>query len=163
MAIEIRQASEGEWEVVRDLRLRALREDFEAYGSTFERESLRTEEEWRARLSDPARATFVADGDGRLAGTAVAAPWDEPDGPLGLFGMWVDPAFRGRGIGAQLVERVLAYARERGETLVQLEVAEPQAAARRLYARCGFIDTGERLKVRESDEHATGIVMSRRP
>jgi ribosomal protein S18 acetylase RimI-like enzyme len=163
MAIEIREASEDEWEAVRDLRLRALREDPEAYGSTFERESLRTEGEWRARLSDAARATFVADADGRLAGTAVAAPWEEVGGPLGLFGMWVDPACRGRGIGARLVHRVLAHARERGESLVQLEVAEPQAAARRLYERCGFVDTGERMKIRDSEERPTGIVMSRRP
>jgi ribosomal protein S18 acetylase RimI-like enzyme len=159
----VHEATEHEWEPVRDLRLRALREDPEAYGSTVERESTRTEAEWRARLSDPSRATFVADADGRPVGMAVAAPWEEAGGPLGLFGMWVDPAFRGRGIGGQLVDRVLAHARERGESLVQLEVAESQAGARRLYERCGFVDTGQRLKVRETDDRPTGIVMSRRP
>lgn len=57
-----------------------------------------------------------------------------------IWGMYVDPAARGQGLGRALVEAAVAHARERmaGVTQVDLCVVTAQEAAHRLYERCGF-------------------------
>ena len=60
-----------------------------------------------------------------------------------LFGMYVRPAFRGQGIGRQLVESTLKHAREHpGVKLVQLTVTESNTPAVALYESCGFLRFG---------------------
>ena len=56
----------------------------------------------------------------------------------------VEPAAQGRGIGGRLLARFLAEAAQRGAATVFLEVAAPNGAARALYARAGFVETGLR-------------------
>jgi ribosomal-protein-alanine N-acetyltransferase len=51
---------------------------------------------------------------------------------------------QGTGLGRQLVDDLLAEARNRGCTQVMLEVREDNAAARRLYATAGFSEVGVR-------------------
>ena len=53
-------------------------------------------------------------------------------------------AHRGRGVGARMLEHILAEARRRGYTRLSLETGTPAAfdAARRLYARHGFVECG---------------------
>jgi ribosomal protein S18 acetylase RimI-like enzyme len=53
----------------------------------------------------------------------------------------IAPAFRGRGIGTQLLERLAEEARESGRKLsIHVEANNP---ARRLYERMGFVQRGE--------------------
>ena len=58
----------------------------------------------------------------------------------------VDPAWRGRGLGARLLDDLLAMAAVRGATTVWLEVRESNASARRLYASRGFTEAGRRRR-----------------
>jgi ribosomal protein S18 acetylase RimI-like enzyme len=60
-----------------------------------------------------------------------------------LFGMYVRPEHRGRGIADRLVEAVLRDARSRPEVVVvQLTVSEGNRGARALYERHGFAAFG---------------------
>jgi ribosomal protein S18 acetylase RimI-like enzyme len=59
-----------------------------------------------------------------------------------LFGLYVAPRARGRGVGEALVRAVLDEARRRGKSEVLLEVTSNNPAARALYERCGFVATG---------------------
>jgi len=61
-----------------------------------------------------------------------------------LKSMHTSAAARGRGIGATMVEHLLATARERGLRRVSLETGSMDAflPARRLYARFGFVECG---------------------
>ena len=67
-----------------------------------------------------------------------------------LFGMYVVPGERGRGLGRELVVAVLETARTRpGVGVVQLTVSEGNDAALQLYRRAGFVAFGtEPLAVR---------------
>ena len=49
-----------------------------------------------------------------------------------------------RGLGAELVSALLEQARARGARSIFLEVRESNAAARRLYAKSGFVPAGRR-------------------
>jgi RimJ/RimL family protein N-acetyltransferase len=64
------------------------------------------------------------------------------DHVLMLRGLAVDPAFQGRGLGRRLVEAAIEEARARGARRLRLRVLGHNAAARRVYAACGFVVEG---------------------
>lgn len=143
--IVVRPVREDEWEGFRDVRLKALESDPLAFGSTLEREQAFPPEVWKERiardLSDLTSARWVAvHSDGRFLGTIIAA---DLKGTVHLFGMWVDPEFRGVGIGGQLLDAALAWIRRsRPRQPVLLEVNPRQVAAVHLYESRGFHLTG---------------------
>jgi ribosomal protein S18 acetylase RimI-like enzyme len=60
-------------------------------------------------------------------------------GQLLMDGISVSPKMRGRGIGTQLLHRLIAYAQKEGYRSVRLDVTDTNPAARRLYERVGFV------------------------
>jgi ribosomal protein S18 acetylase RimI-like enzyme len=81
---------------------------------------------------------------------------DEPVGRLMLVaggGCWniIDivllPSMRGQGIGTDVIEAVLRAATAAGAREVTLSVLFNNAAARRLYGRLGFVETGEGVHI----------------
>jgi GNAT superfamily N-acetyltransferase len=140
--VPVRQLDPGEGETLRALRLEALLDSPGEFSSTYEREAVRTAEEWERWLA--AGATFVYDDPSRGPVGLVAAVPDE-DGPavVWLMAMWVRPTARGTGAGGALVDAVVAWAIRHDATRVRLHVVENNAAARRLYERHGFRPTGQ--------------------
>ena len=55
-----------------------------------------------------------------------------------VWGTYVQPPHRGRGIGRELMEAAIAHARTLGVDNVRLSVSDSAPAARRLYERLGF-------------------------
>jgi ribosomal protein S18 acetylase RimI-like enzyme len=53
--------------------------------------------------------------------------------------MYVDPAWRGAGVGRALLEALIAGARDRGYRIVRLGTLEDMAAAQGLYRSLGFV------------------------
>ncbi len=140
--IEIRVGSVADWQRLREVRLRALREEPDAFGSTHAGELTLDDASWQARASS-GRQFFALDGE-RVVGTA--AGWAEPVGPADarcLVGMWVDPEYRGHGLAGRLVDAVASWARADGARTLRLEVALGNSAARAAYLRRGFLATGE--------------------
>jgi ribosomal protein S18 acetylase RimI-like enzyme len=80
-----------------------------------------------------------------------------------LLGMGVAAPWRGQGLGTRLVQEACAQARALGLDWVDLEVLAGNTPARRLYARCGFVQTGEIADMFRVDGVAHAYVfMSRR-
>jgi GNAT superfamily N-acetyltransferase len=131
--------------VYRAIRLASLQEAPYAFGSTYEAEVGASEDSWRRRLSD--RTRFVAEVDGKVVGTVGAGP-GEFDGAAALTALWVDPGFRGRGVGSALVDAVVDWAKGKGFNQVLLWVTEVNENAQRLYERHGFARTGRMVEVR---------------
>lgn len=63
-----------------------------------------------------------------------------------LLRVAVDPSVQGQGLGRVLVDDVLRRAAEAGAERVLLEVAEPNAPARALYAATGFREIHRRRR-----------------
>ena len=162
--VRIRLVTRGEWERLRDLRLRSLADAPDAFGSTFEFERRHGQAAWVGWIEgwEGARnALFVAARGLVWIGMAAGSRADdEPNAHL--YGMWVDPAWRARGIGARLVDRVLGWARSWGAGSVILAVTETNAGAVAFYERLGFVDAGDRHRLREGSD-LTARVMSRAP
>jgi GNAT superfamily N-acetyltransferase len=162
--VEIQRAEPVDWPRVRNLRLRALLDAPEAFGSTHTQESGEREEDWRAWAtgwSDAGdQALFAAVADGDWIGIAVGVRWQQDRELVNLYAMWVDPSARRRSVGRALVEAVTAWARDLGARRMVLRVTGGNPGALALYEGCGFIDTGEREPLREGSRVGT-IVMAR--
>jgi ribosomal protein S18 acetylase RimI-like enzyme len=76
--------------------------------------------------------------DGEPAGRLYVARWDDE---IRIMDIALLPAFRGRGIGARLLDRVLREAAEAGKA-VSIHVEESNRALS-LYRRLGFAEAGE--------------------
>lgn len=124
------------------LRLEALAAHPEAFGSSLAEES-RGLLDWLAAHLAAGRIYGAWDGDD-LAG--MAGLWLEAAEKKrhrgGLWGMYVRPASRGRGVGGALVRHVLDRAAAAGLEQVHLGVGAGNSAARALYEACGFVAYG---------------------
>jgi len=141
--MKLRQAVRGDEPTLRRLRLAAMTDSPEAFGSTYEREAARTVEDW-ARWLSPG-ATFLMEAlDGTAVGLVAAVP-DATDPVVHLMAMWVDPVARGTGAADALIQAVVAWASAHRASTVQLHVEQQNARARRVYERNGFRATGHEV------------------
>jgi GNAT superfamily N-acetyltransferase len=131
---------------LRGLRLRALADTPTAFGSTLAREEVFPVEVWQERAAHGAagedRVTYVAEDGDCWLGMVTGRVEDPAEAQFELVGMYVEPAARGQGVGAALVEAVTAWARGRGAAELYLRVTSTNHAAIALYHRCGFRATG---------------------
>jgi ribosomal protein S18 acetylase RimI-like enzyme len=133
-----------DWLRFRDVRLAALTESPEMFGSTLAREQELDEVEWRRRAARP--ATFLASRDGVDIGMAGVY---ETDGTWWISGIWVAPAARGTGAVDALIDACESVAQAAGATTVALLVMEDNARGRRAYVRLGYTLTGARVPARD--------------
>jgi ribosomal protein S18 acetylase RimI-like enzyme len=83
-------------------------------------------------------ASPIADGDAGPAGAVIVVR--APYGPL-IADVMVDPDLQGRGIGRRLLTECLRRLRDRGESVIVLNVTEGNGRAVRLYEALGFVRT----------------------
>lgn len=141
--IEIRSLTPDEWGIWRTLRLAALEEAPDAFGSQLAdwQGGGDREDRWRSRLSIPGSCNLVAWVDDMPVGMASGVPSDD-DGAVELISMWVSPTSRGRGVGDALLSEVERWGRSVGARRLRLDVADGNSAASLLYLRNGFTFTG---------------------
>jgi predicted GNAT family acetyltransferase len=149
---EARRLGTDDWETFRDVRLRSLADSPDAFGSTLEREQGFTEADWRQRVSGP---VYVVEDP---APVAVGGIFDR-EGTGQIWGMWTDPAHRGRGHAHRILDALTDLLPE-----VQLHVNITNGGARVVYERYGFVGTGELEPLRPgSDQQMERMVLRREP
>jgi ribosomal protein S18 acetylase RimI-like enzyme len=147
---EVRRLGPDDWEAFREIRLRALADSPDAFGSTLERERAFTEDDWRQRLSGP--VAVVEDP----APVAVGGIFLNDDVPH-VWGMWTDPAHRGRGHARRILDEVLPPGRTS-----QLDVNVTNPGARAVYERYGFVGTGVLEPLRPGSAQMMELMVLRR-
>ena len=132
----------GQWRILKDVRLRALEEAPNAFGTTLSEGQERTDRDWQdmardhATLSDRAYfMAYVGDNPCGMAGCYRTA-----SDIVMLTAMWVAPEFRGQKIGEQIVRAVIKWAREGGATMLEAWVSENNPT-RFFYQKTGFEET----------------------
>lgn len=145
--IVVRRISVGEGDLLKRVRLAALRDSPFAFGSTHAAEVDRSDAEWaqRARLGaeGTGRATFFAIEGARVVGIGGGYRDDEVRTEVELVSMWTSPTARRGGLGRGLVKSVVEWAGATGAGLVGLWVTRGNEPAQALYESVGFEATGE--------------------
>jgi ribosomal protein S18 acetylase RimI-like enzyme len=138
--VRIERLGPADWELLRDVRLAALRDAPNAFWAKLSDERLYDTDKWLSFLN--AVAWFVARRDNRdivgLAGLHQSGDTD-PE----VISMWVVAAERRHGIGARLTMAAVRQAENQGARTVGLWVTDGNTAASRMYQRLGFVFTEE--------------------
>lgn len=149
----MRRFAVHEWRVYRALRLDALRDSPDAFGSTLAREAAFADDEWLTRLEkateSPTELPLIVEDDSRPVGLAWARiDSDDPD-VAALYQVWVDPAYRHRGVGRLVIDAALDWACSAGVRQVLLSVALGPTSALEFYRRLGFVEIGPPVQLRD--------------
>ena len=152
--MQVRRIGADGGPLLRDLRLRALADAPDAFGTTLAEAAARPVTYWSGRAAATAagsdEATFLAIENelwvGMVAGIREAG---EPETVM-IVSMWVDPAYRDRGVGGALLDAVTGWARAHGALRAVLSVVETNAPALALYRGAGFEPTDGRESLRSN-------------
>jgi len=71
----------------------------------------------------------------------LSEPRDETEAPTcsELVAIYVEPAFKGRGIGTKMIEAAEQISRVNQKSAIRLWVLEKNMASRKFYEKCGFL------------------------
>ena len=140
----IRRIRKGEGRLYKTVRLEALRESPEAFGSTYADALARSEESWTTQCDSAAegsdRAIFVVD---EPVHRGLAAIYRTAEGSTSgeLLQMWVSPEARGSSTAGQLLTFALSWAEENGYAKVRATVRHGNEKALNFYKRHRFEET----------------------
>lgn len=140
MTITIRPARQEDAEAIAEIYNQGIADR----RATFETEP-RQAADIIAKLRDQDRfPTLVADADGRVQGWAGLGRYRPRacyDG-IAEFSIYLDLGARGRGVGRQLLEALIAAAAERGHWKLVSRIFPDNAASRALCRAAGFREVG---------------------
>lgn len=106
----------------------------------------------------PAFEALIAEAGGETAGVCVFFPsFSTYRGRPGAYvlDLYVDPRWRGQGVGARLLQRVASVTRARGGVYLRLSVDAANAGAEGFYERLGVRRVaGERIHAAYGDDFA---------
>lgn len=161
--IIIKEARAKDWMEFRKIRLEALKENPSSFGTSYEEEVGRSEEQWKERLNDKKRITLIAFDNDRPVGT-IGAKLETPlkiSHIANITFVYVTPQYRGKSISTKLMEFVLKRIKEKGKIKkVSLHVVKEMAPAIKLYKNFGFQIVGElKNEIKVGKKYYDSLVM----
>jgi RimJ/RimL family protein N-acetyltransferase len=139
--IEIRTAQAADMPAFKVLRLRALREHPVAFSADYDAHANGDARFWGRYFDfDGSSTIYLAWHEGLLLGmTGVRLDYSAKTRHSALiWGVYVQPEWRGRQLGEAIIKACLAWAVNHGATIAKLGVATNNLPAIRCYERCGF-------------------------
>jgi GNAT superfamily N-acetyltransferase len=147
MSIEIRRIRAGDAPVLKRLRISALTDRPDAFGSTLERELAFDDDLWDERASEASggslRSVFLAWSGDEAVGIVGGMRESHDAAAVEIVSMWTSPSARRLGIGRRLVEAVVDWATDAGAERIELWVTRGNDSAQRLYETLDFVVTDE--------------------
>lgn len=151
------QFSPTRWREYRDLRIEAVTNDPHAFVDTPEEDRTKPDIIWQERLAAAYEGQksrgFFALHDDRLIGITflLFEPQLKLRHQAGIRSVYLQPAYRGHGLGRKLVGAAIDYAREQPHLeVLRLDVDSENTAAYELYKALGFVTIGKEHKVLKS-------------
>jgi ribosomal protein S18 acetylase RimI-like enzyme len=162
--MELRLLTPDDAEAWWQLRLEALRNDPESFGDSAEEHLTRTVDHARERLRYDPQEKFVfgAFADAKL--TAVAGFYRQPNlkerHKGTIWGVYVQPTSRGKGIARALMQEIITRARAITGLEQILIVASAHLPARELYQSLGFKEYGiEPRSLKVGQQYVDDVLM----
>ncbi|MEM7101267.1 MAG: GNAT family N-acetyltransferase [Pseudomonadota bacterium] len=143
---EILRLSNSDWRTYKSLRIAALRDSPDAFGSTLASALTVSDADWEKRISTASSVLdlpLFARVQGKGVGLAWGAMIEDDITTAHLFQMWVALEARGAGIGAALVAKTIEWARQNHAKRMMLSVTAADTPAWRMYLSAGFQAFGD--------------------
>ena len=157
--MNIRLLGESDAQLYKEIRLRALKNDPEAFGSTYEQEVNRPLEKFAERIQytkDQVTLGCFDDSNSLVGIVNFARESRLKTAHKGnIYGMYIDPQFRGRGLGKSLLLALIERATREcvGLEQIHLTVVSNNESAKRLYISLGFETYGVEPNALKFDGH----------
>lgn len=141
--LEIIKLTPSQWQEYKNLRLRALKDDPDAFGITYEEAVKKSDQEWREPLELAEQGNgkwmFFAKLNGQLVGMISGTAMVKVKDGVKVREMFVVEEARGKGIAKKLLEALINELLENSDKrTLQLGVFTTQEAAINLYKKMGF-------------------------
>ncbi|TDL75903.1 GNAT family N-acetyltransferase [Peribacillus frigoritolerans] len=152
--MNIRHLNRHDANLYRNIRLEGLKNNPEAFGSSYEEEQLYPIDLFKSRLESDTAFTFGAFKNNELAGvvTLVKETKVKLMHKASIFAMYVSPSYRGSGIGKKLMSEVVIKAQALEDTeQLQLSVVSTNQSAKELYTSFGFTVYGHEKRALKAD------------
>jgi ribosomal protein S18 acetylase RimI-like enzyme len=153
--LTIRKFKASEWRQYRDVRLKALVDSPEVFGSTYAESIQYPNLSWKTRIEhcqpelDHPLGAFIG-------AKVVGLAWGriEPDNlaRADLYQMWTSPEHRGQGIGRKLLFNIIEWAQDRKVDEIVLGVTIGNIPAQNLYRSAGFDHVGDPESLRADSD-----------
>ncbi len=95
-----------------------------------------------ARIEKGEIMDAIAEVDGRVVGNSEVEKRTEDMSHVGYLGIAIRSGYRGIGVGTAMVRTLLEESKKAGLKVIVLDRYETNEAARRLYEKLGFKETG---------------------
>jgi GNAT superfamily N-acetyltransferase len=141
----VRRTTGEDWSALRAIRLEALADTPDAYGSTYDGTVTFSTRRWKAMAAE--HRYFLAERDGVVLGMVSGGFNDQHPGTHWLYGMYGTPEVRGGDVAPCLVNAVISWATTDGASDLYLHVTTSVERARAFYRKMGFVETGERFSM----------------
>lgn len=152
----IRTLAAHEWKIYKDLRLRALADSPEAFGTTLDEAQVRPDAYWMKRMAPDPESSWDLPLVAEVDGEPIGLTWGRIEVPhpqvANVYSVWVDPRYRQKGVGMMLMEAVIEWARSMSVRYVDLGVLYADSPAMRLYRRAGFEPVGDPMPLRHASD-----------
>lgn len=162
--IKIRLLKKGEGKLLRDIRLRALKDLPDSFGQKYDEVANQPLSFWEGKILEAEelddRITLLAMQEGKAIGMLFCFIRSLSEKTSGLGGMWIDPVARKKGIGQALIYKALEWLKDRGMVRVTLGNTKGNQASDRFYKKLGFNYTG-REEPLESNPSLTVMEMEK--
>ena len=149
-----------QWQLYKAVRCAALANAPYAYSSTLENAMERSDDDW-VRLtyqyaSDPNSIEYFAfENEDPCGMAACVIDGNEAE----MYAVWVDPAYRRKGVGRELIEFAIAWSQLHGAAKLNVGVFDDNPGALAFYRSAGFEDSG-RIKPELSNEKRTVLLLT---
>lgn len=147
--IQIITLDPSRWPEYKALRLRALKEDPQAFASKYEEQLAYSDDKWQKRIQEAVDGKswlLFAQTDGELVGMAVGfqTPKDVQDKTANIASVFVVTEARGQGVAKKLMNELTNKIKSSDRvTKLKLEVNIDQTAALKLYESLEFVKVGQ--------------------
>jgi GNAT superfamily N-acetyltransferase len=143
--VAIAELSDGDWQILREMRLASLEESPKAFWASLPAEAAHSQDEWTGFLR--AAVWLVASSGTDRVGIVGILNRPESPNESEVIGMWIAPQARRRRVADNLLSACDRWARSRQLRALTLWIVEDNHSAKELYTRHGYVLTGETMRL----------------
>lgn len=136
--MKINRLTADDFLIYKQIRLESLLQDHNAFGSTYEYDSIQADDYWKNALNSY-HIFAIFDGDKVIgcAGLDIDS-MERFKHNSKLWGVYISKAYRGKGMASILIDAIIKYAREKNILQIYLSCMQANADAVEFYKRIGF-------------------------